>query len=341
MQDSRLMDKLSTAVVRRILKFLDDQSRVDKEKYDKFYRNFAYYLKEGMLEDQHAGGKHKEHIMKLLRFESTSAGPRELVSFDDYMAQMKPNQQNIYYFCASDRQTALASPYMEQFAKKKRAVLLLLEEIDEFVAMNAGTYKGKKLVAIDSSEDDFEPLLEGDEADKAGDDAPKIAALTEEQQRALENYVRGVLGKKVNAVKFSTRLVNSPAVVTGFLSAPLRKMMKGMMAAGGDPTGLGGLPDIPATLELNPSHEVVSALCVLKDSKPDVAQLVLEQLYDNACIAAGIMDDPRTMLDRLTNILSVTAKSAMGVGAENVSAGSEEHVRIKVGAEHVMKNGSN
>ncbi|KFG59399.1 putative heat shock protein 75, partial [Toxoplasma gondii RUB] len=38
--------------------------------------------------------------------------------------------------------------------------------------------------------------------------------------------------------------------------------------------------------------------------------LLVEQLYDNACIAAGIMEDPRSMLERLNNLLEVTAQYA-------------------------------
>lgn len=39
-------------------------------------------------------------------------------------------------------------------------------------------------------------------------------------------------------------------------------------------------------------------------------QVLVEQLYDNASIAAGIVDDPRSMLGRLNNILSITVDYA-------------------------------
>lgn len=35
-------------------------------------------------------------------------------------------------------------------------------------------------------------------------------------------------------------------------------------------------------------------------------QMLIEQLYDNASIAAGIVDDPRSMLGRLNNMLTLT-----------------------------------
>lgn len=39
-------------------------------------------------------------------------------------------------------------------------------------------------------------------------------------------------------------------------------------------------------------------------------QLLVEQLFDNARIAAGIMEDPRSMLSRLDHLVEVTAQYA-------------------------------
>ena len=60
MQDTALMNKLSLAVVRRFLRFLDQQSKKDAAKYLKFYKNYSYYLKAGLIEDRdQGGGRHK------------------------------------------------------------------------------------------------------------------------------------------------------------------------------------------------------------------------------------------------------------------------------------------
>ena len=59
------MEKLSAAVVRRVLRFFDDESRKDPEKYAKFFRNYAYYIKAGLLEDQQlTNGRHKDQIVR-------------------------------------------------------------------------------------------------------------------------------------------------------------------------------------------------------------------------------------------------------------------------------------
>lgn len=56
--------------------------------------------------------------------------------------------------------------------------------------------------------------------------------------------------------------------------------------------------------EINPKSEVIKNLDSLRKSNPDTAKLVLDQLYDNALLAAGLLENPRTMAKRLNEILA-------------------------------------
>ena len=62
----------------------------------------------------------------------------------------------------------------------------------------------------------------------------------------------------------------------------------------------------PVTFEINPSHPIIRGLAAASNSedKKLIAELVAAQVLDNALIAAGLVDDPRSMLSRLNNILS-------------------------------------
>ncbi|GBE60259.1 heat shock protein [Babesia ovata] len=302
-QDSQLVKKLANTVVKRILKFMNDESNRDPEKFRKFYDKYHYHLKEGLLDESHKNGPYRQQLLQLIRYESSKGEPNQLFTFDEYIATMKEKQKNIYYFCAANRETALASPYMESFKRRDRNVLLLYEDIDEFVSMNIQEYKDKKMVAIDSPEEDFEPDLENVDKDEA-----ELELLTEEQRTKLSEFMQATLGSKVNAVKFSERLVDSPAVVTGFLSAALRKVMKATMK--GAPDAGASLASMPSTLELNPKHSINVTIFHVMQNDPEVAKTLVEQLYDNASIAAGIVDDPRTMLGRLNKMLELTADFA-------------------------------
>merc|ERR1712137_827392 len=92
-----------------------------------------------------------------------------------------------------------------------------------------------------------------------------------------------------------------PAVVTSIMTPHMRKMMKQLMAGKEDT----GLNNIPVTLELSPKHHIVTTLHTIKEANETVARIAVEQLYDNACIAAGTLDDPRTLLTRLNKVLEM------------------------------------
>ncbi|CAA9988206.1 heat shock protein 90, putative [Plasmodium knowlesi strain H] len=316
MQDSTLINKISRVVVTKILKTLEKESTNDEDKYRKFYTNYSYYLKEGVLEDS-SNNFYKNTLMNLLRFYSIEQ--RKNISLKDYVANFKNSQKKIYYFCVNELNVALSSPYMEPFKKQGVDVLLLFEEIDEFVLMNLQEFNGAKFVSIDSSQnEDFDQeLLNSNRADgakagdkdEASDEARKNGIFNDSQKSELAKYFKDVLGSKCSDVKFSDRLTESPAVVTGFLSPTLRKVMKATMKNSSFQDN-NMLNNLPATLELNPSHTIVTSIFHLKNTNQDVAKLLVQQLYDNACIAAGILEDPRSLLTKLNELLLLTARYA-------------------------------
>eukprot|EP00916_Digyalum_oweni_P016869 GHVL01027681.1.p1 GENE.GHVL01027681.1~~GHVL01027681.1.p1 ORF type:complete len:713 (-),score=133.17 GHVL01027681.1:1435-3573(-) len=304
MQDTRLMNQLSAAVVTRILKFFQDQAKNTPEAYLKFHKKFSPYLKEGLIEElsgqSKSGGKFKDNLVKLLRFDcSTTDKP---VSLAEYKENMKENQQNIYYFCSCDRNAAMSSPYMEDMKRRNRPVLLMYDDRDEFVATQLQTYKEHKLVAVDSQQEDFEPLLDEDDGQKSKN---IIDNLNSEDQENLSKFVSSTLGRRVNSVKFSERLVNSPAVVTGFMSSSMRKIMK--MTMQDAPLDSDSLP---VTLELNPHNKIVHSINRLHTIDAKFAALLVWQLYDTASLSAGLVDNPNGVVSRCTEMLEKAAEMA-------------------------------
>merc|ERR1712176_156287 len=268
MQDSRLMEKLSMAVVRRILRFLDQQAKKDVEKYMKFFKGYSYYLKAGIIEDKEGNfSRHRDDLLKLLRFECSSKPKGEVISLEDYVSTSKDGQKNIYYFTCSERQTALASPYMEQFLQRERNVLLMYEDIDEFVINSVEGYKERKFVPCDAADKDFELALDPPEKK----DNKDVRKLTTDEQKDLEQFIKGILKEKVQEVKFSERLVSSPAIVTSIITPHMRKMMKNLMAGKEND----GMNNIPMTLELSPEHHIITTLHTIKHSNEPVARIAV------------------------------------------------------------------
>merc|ERR1712187_202869 len=166
-----------------------------------------------------------------------------------------------------------------------------------YVISSIEGFKDKKFVSVDSADKDFE--LDLDKPEEEDDKNERI--LTAEEQKELDTFIRSVLKERVQEVKFSSRLVSSPAIVTSVITPHMRKMMKQLMA-GKEDTGMG---NIPMTLELSPKHHIITTLHTIKDANEPVARIAVEQLFDNAGIAAGTLDDPRTLLSRLNKVLEM------------------------------------
>lgn len=78
------MHKLRNVLTRRILKQLEDESKKDKVKYNKWFNEFQNFIKEGLTTDS----ENAEALFKLLRFNST-INKNELISLDDYLEKCK------------------------------------------------------------------------------------------------------------------------------------------------------------------------------------------------------------------------------------------------------------
>ena len=234
----------------------------------------------------------KEDTAKLLRFESSRGEPGELISLDDYVGRMGAEQEQLYYLVAPSRESALASAYMEALKAKDLEVLLLYSTVDEFVMSNLMSYSGKPLVSAEQAQLNLNSTTpEGDAAEGALD--------TEAADGLRAWMVETVSG--VKQVELSSRLVDSPAIVVGHESASMRRMMT-MVESGTTPK----LPD--QRLEINAKHPIIKHLATLRESDADFAAVVARQLFSNALISAGLLDDPRTMLTDLNQILEHAAK---------------------------------
>ena len=60
-------------------------------------------------------------------------GARTFTSLDDYISEMKPDQEKIYFTVNQQYDLALKSPYMEPFKGSDIDVLVLTVNIDEIL----------------------------------------------------------------------------------------------------------------------------------------------------------------------------------------------------------------
>ncbi|CAN0038357.1 unnamed protein product, partial [Discosporangium mesarthrocarpum] len=165
-QDSVLIKKIGGVLTRKILRHLQDLVKKDPEKFKgEFFKEFGPFLKEGICQDY----TNQAEIAKLLFFESNKGETGELVSLDEYISRCVPEQKEIYYLCAPNRDLAEASPYYETFRSSGREVLFVYNAIDDFVMTNLGTYGGRALKTAEADDINFN-FAEGEKGGTEGKD---------------------------------------------------------------------------------------------------------------------------------------------------------------------------
>lgn len=286
MQDSALVRKLGDVVAKRLLKHLDKEAQDDPKKWREYYTKFSRFFKEGIATD-HA---HRDAIAKLLRFETSMTEKGEVISLADYIGRMKEDQNAIYYQVAPSRTTIEAGPYVESFKAKGFEVLYMYEAIDEYVVSSLHEFEGKPLHAVNSDKIDL------------GDDTPAEGeALSEEATTGLCDWLKETLTTGVETVRPGKRLLSSPALVLtpeGEMTPQLRQMMRAMNKDG-------ELPIAKVILEINPRHPIIRRLAEAKTdaAQGETAQLIAEQVLDNALLSAGLLEDPQRIVARTQKLM--------------------------------------
>ena len=155
LQGSRVVDNIRSTATKRVLRLLRDLAADQPDKYASFWKEFGAVLKEGVAEDY----ANRDEIAGLLRFTSTRSATSEAdVSLADYVARMKQGQEKIYYLLAPTLGAAASSPHLEAYRDKDIEVLLLGQDIDNWVVTSLTEFDGRRLQSVAQGAPDFGAL---------------------------------------------------------------------------------------------------------------------------------------------------------------------------------------
>jgi len=305
LQSSRVVDHIRTNAVKKVLNLLAELASNEPEKYATFWAEFGGALKEGMADDFH----NRDEIARLLRFHSTnSGGDLSLgtgdVSLSDYVGRMAEGQEQIYYLVAPSLATAAASPHLEAFKKKSVEVLLLGEDVDNWVVSNLREFEGRRLASVTQGGTDVESLLGS---------APDAAEAAEKEQAdaefaALTGQLKAILAGQAWDVRLSSRLTTSPACIVANeadINPAVRLRSYGMPAQ--------------PVLEINPRHPLIKRLN--RDTgDPRLADWA-HVLYNQSVLTLGApVEDPAGFVSRLNELLvSLSGEEDVPAGADTES----------------------
>jgi molecular chaperone HtpG len=276
-----VLAKIKNNSVKKILSELIKYAK-DKKKYADFIDKFGIPIKEGLYQDM----DHREDLLELVRYKSTTE--TGYVSLAEYAGRMKPDQKIIYYITGGNENSLKNSPLLEMYNEKDIEVLIMDQDIDEFVIPAISKYKEHELKSVSYS-DAADDLKSDKDKKEKGDIKPLIKKITK------------VLGDQVKEVKISSRLKDSPSCIVADSNDPTAKMQE-MMKAMGQATGN---TEIKPILEINPSHAIIKKMKGMRKGKgfDDISQL----LFDQAMLLEGAkLKNPTDFVNRLNTILSDT-----------------------------------
>ena len=293
LQDNPQVHKISVNLTKRILNELTKMLENDRERYERFYREFGRLIKEGV----HTDYANREKLQNLLLFETMNNPKGKLVTLKEYRNAMPALQQDIYYLTGDNREALENCPHLEILRKQNYDVLFMTDPIDEFVVSGMPEYESKKFKSVNKGDVKFDESIQKDLEEKTRKAADANKSLIEAIKKAL--------GDKVKDVTFSSRLTESACCLVGGDADPSAYMQRVLKAFNRD------TPNVVRTLELNPDHPLVGAMKRLFEKSPDSPKLTefSEMLYDQALLAEGSpLPDPLLFAKRTAALMTFSAE---------------------------------
>ncbi len=271
LQHNRQLTIIAKNIEKKIKSELKSMLDNERDAYLEFYAAFGRQLKYGAVAEY---GAHKDSTQDLLLFYSHKEG--KLVTLKEYVDAMAEGQEKIYYICGESTDRLAKLPQVKLLADKGYDVLMLTDEVDEFVPQTLMTYQEKSFCNAATEDLDLQ-----------SEDEKKDLEEKAEQMKGLLDFVKETLGEAVQEVKLSGALGDSPVMMTPG-SGMSFEMEKYMRRAN---------PDIPfpsqRILELNPEHPAVQAMQTAMVGDTQKAKEYAQLLCGQALLMADLpLEDP-------------------------------------------------
>ena len=292
LQDSAIVRTIRKQIVKKTLDQLKSLASDDAENYGSFWEHFGAVLKEGL----HMDPEHKSRIAPLLRYSSSKV--EGLTSLDEYKERMVEDQKAIYYALGESETALRGSPWLEALESRGYEVLFMTDPIDEWAVKALGDHEEVPFVSAMTADLDLDE----------GEDATKEREEQTEQLQPLLDRFSSVLGDRVEEVRLSGRLTDSPCclvVPEGGQHAYLERLMRSHDTS---------VAVSRRILELNGGHPLIANLSKLisLDSETEAVVPWIETLYDQVLLTEGSpIEDPNRLAKRMTELMQQATEAAL------------------------------
>merc|ERR1739838_309163 len=291
LQQNKILRVIKKNLVKKCLEMFSEIAE-KKDDYKKFYEQFSKNIKLGIHEDS----TNRMKIAELMRYHTSKSGD-EQISLKEYVDRMKEGQNDIYYITGDSVAAVSSSPFLETLRKKGLEVLYMVDPIDEYAVQQLKEFDGKKLKSTTKEGLDIE-----DE-----DEKKKLEELKAEFE-PLTKLMKEVLGDKVEKVVVSSRMADSPCVLTtseyGW-SANMERIMKAQALRDNSMTSY---MVSKKTMEVNPKHSIMTELKkkAAADKSDKTVKDLIWLLFDTSLLTSGFnLDEPTQFAGRIHRMIKL------------------------------------
>src|SRR6266566_4351944 len=282
LQNNPQLVQIRKAVTGRVVGELEQLAEKEPENFAKIWDAFGSVIKEGIYEDF----ERREKLLALSRFTTTAGENRSL---KQYIADLKPNQTEVYFLAGDGIERLKSNPKLEQATARGIEVLLLTDPVDACWTSAPLDFEGKPLKSLSQGDIDFGliPLLDENAKDRpepAADEATTIATI------------KLSLGERVSDVRASTRLTTSASCLVAGSHGPDRELERLLSQHN---RGTRSKP----VLAINLRHPLVAAIANAdagSTTTDDLALLLLEQAQ---ILDGELPEDPSAFAARLNRLV--------------------------------------
>ena len=283
LQQDRQLKLIASNIEKKIKSELESMLKDERDKYEKFFKEFGMQLKLGVYNDY---GMHKDELKDLLLFYSSK--DEKYITLKEYVSSMKDDEENIYYACGETIDKINMLPQVEKVKDKGYNILYLTEYVDEFAIKSLMEYDGKKFVNVSEENLDLDTEEEKE----------KIKKINDENKEML-NSMKEIIGSDISDVRFTHRLKNHPVclVSEGPVSIEMQKVLNAM------PTDKNINAKI--ILEINSSHKIADKLKELYKSDKERFNEYTKILYSQSRLIEGLsIENPTEISNLICDLLS-------------------------------------
>ena len=290
LQENKIMKIIGKNITKKVFDMFNNISS-DSDKFRTFYEQYSKFIKLGVHED----ATYRTKLAGLLRFETTKSDG-DLISFDDYIENMREGQNDIYFISGESIKSINNSLFLERFKKKDMEVIFMSDPLDEYLTQQLRDYKEKKLICVTKEN------INLNDSDQEKVDFEKA----KEDYKNVCEFFKTTLNDEVEKVIISNKLSDSPCVLStsefGW-TANMQRILKAQTF---------GRPEMGfmmgrKILEINPNNEIIQKIKSKLDNKQEDMKLTetVNILYEITLQSSGFtLEDPSIFNSRILKLVN-------------------------------------